>query len=208
MPQTSSNGKSGLQKLATLIIVLLTLAYPFIIYYGLNHFGVGVLAITLLVMMALRALMLRRGLSFKNHLPILGALTFISLGALLRQDPRFFFYYPVLVSFVMLILFGLTLRKPPSMIEQFARMTEPHFPPEAVPYCWKVTLVWCCFFCVNGLIALATALKGDMKIWTVYNGFMSYLFMGLLFGIEYLVRRMVKRKHRQAQNGVEERSSQ
>ncbi len=80
------------------------------------------------------------------------------------------------------------------MIERFARLMEPEFPPEAVIYCRKVTMIWCGFFVVNGSIALVTALLGDIKIWTLYNGFISYLLMGLLFGIEYLVRRAVKRK--------------
>lgn len=197
MNSTQPGGKSGRQHLATLLIVLLTLAYPFIVYFGLARFGPVVLAVILLVIMVLRALLTRRGSSLKQQIPLLAALTLVSLGAWFRKDPRFFYYYPVLVSFTMLGLFGFSLRKPPSMIERFARMTEPHFPPEAVSYCRKVTMVWCAFFLTNGLIALGTALHGDLKIWTVYNGFMSYLFMGLLFGIEYMVRRAVKRKHRQ-----------
>jgi uncharacterized membrane protein len=37
-----------------------------------------------------------------------------------------------------------------------------------------------------------------MEVWTIYNGFIAYLLMGALFGGEFLVRRVVRRKDRQA----------
>lgn len=191
---TSPRKKQGLNQLATLVLGLLTIAYPFLVYFGINRFGVGYLAIGLLALMGVRLIFLRKGVNFKNQLFLLAALSLVSLLAFLRKDPRFFYYYPTLVSGLMCVIFGYTLSKPPSMIERFARLMEPEFPPEAVIYCRKVTMIWCGFFVVNGSIALVTALLGDIKIWTLYNGFISYLLMGLLFGIEYLVRRSVKRK--------------
>ena len=101
--------------------------------------------------------------------------------------------YPLLINAVMLSVFAYTLISPPSMIERFARLREPDLPLQAIGYTRRVTQVWCGFFIINGLIALATALWASPAIWSLYNGFIAYLLMGLLFGGEYLVRLRMKR---------------
>jgi uncharacterized membrane protein len=103
--------------------------------------------------------------------------------------------YPVLVSSVMLGVFGYSLVSPPSLIERIARMKEPDLPTAANQYMRRVTQVWCVFFLVNGSIALATAVWASPAVWSLYNGVISYLIMGLLFGGEYLVRLRFQRRH-------------
>jgi uncharacterized membrane protein len=103
--------------------------------------------------------------------------------------------YPVLINGVMLGIFGYSLISPPSLIERFARMKEPNLPAAGVAYTRRVTQVWCAFFLINGSIALATALWASTAVWTLYNGVISYVLMGLLFGGEYLVRLRFKRQH-------------
>ena len=58
-----------------------------------------------------------------------------------------------------------------------------------------VTKVWCGFFVANGLAALGTALWASPKVWSLYNGVVAYLLMGVLFAGEYLVRLRFKRLH-------------
>lgn len=103
--------------------------------------------------------------------------------------------YPVLVSGVMLGVFSYSLISPPSLIERIARLNDPNLPAAAIRYTRRVTQVWCGFFLINGSIALATALWASPTIWSLYNGVISYLLMGLLFGGEYLARRRFKRLH-------------
>ena len=103
--------------------------------------------------------------------------------------------YPLLINAVMLSVFAYSLISPPSMIERFARLREPDLPAQAIAYTRRVTQVWCVFFMINGLIALATALWASDAAWSFYNGFIAYLLMGLLFCAEYLVRSRFKRKH-------------
>jgi uncharacterized membrane protein len=45
-------------------------------------------------------------------------------------------------------------------------------------------------------MALYTALFTSMATWTLYNGLIAYLLMGLLFAGEYLVRLRVKARKR------------
>jgi uncharacterized membrane protein len=56
-----------------------------------------------------------------------------------------------------------------------------------------VTQVWCLFFLCNGGVALYTALYSSLAFWTLYNGLIAYVLMGLVFAIEYGVRQLVRR---------------
>jgi uncharacterized membrane protein len=103
--------------------------------------------------------------------------------------------YPVLINIVMLCLFGYSLFSPPPIIERLARLREPDLPPHAILYTRRITQVWCGFFAINGSISFATAMWASPAIWSLYNGLIAYLLMGLLFGSEYLIRQRFKRRH-------------
>lgn len=100
--------------------------------------------------------------------------------------------YPVAVNGVLLGVFSLSLARGPSAIERFARLQEPNLSPRGVDYARSVTKVWCVFFIANGLTALATALWASDGAWALYNGFIAYLFMGALMGVELIVRRRAR----------------
>jgi uncharacterized membrane protein len=87
------------------------------------------------------------------------------------------------------------LAAPPSLIERLARRQERNFPPAAVAYTRRVTQVWCGFFAVNGAVALYTAFYASTAQWSLYNGFVAYLLMGILFAGEYCARIVFKRRH-------------
>ncbi len=103
--------------------------------------------------------------------------------------------YPVLVNGALLAVFAYSLVQPPSVIERFARLREPQLPPAAVGYTRRVTQVWCAFFVFNGSIALGTALWASEAVWSLYTSVISYVLMGILFGIEFLFRLRFKRLH-------------
>ena len=71
-------------------------------------------------------------------------------------------------------------------------MRDPDLSPAAVRYTRTVTIAWCIFFAGNGAMALGTALSGNDRWWTLYNGFLAYLLMGALFAGEWLVRQRVR----------------
>jgi uncharacterized membrane protein len=105
-------------------------------------------------------------------------------------------WYPALVNLALLVLFGVSLRRPPSMAERLARLSEPDLPAHAVVYTRQVTMAWCGFFIVNGSLAALTASVGSDRVWALYNGGVAYALMGLFAGGEYLVRLRVKRRWR------------
>lgn len=108
----------------------------------------------------------------------------------------FMFYYPVAVNLIMLAVFLSSLRGEQSIVERLARLQDPNLSPRGVRYTRNVTKAWCVFFVLNGAIAAATAIIGDLKLWTWWNGLLSYGAMGLMFGGEYLLRCRLKAQER------------
>lgn len=169
----------------------LTLAYPFLVYFGLQYLDPRFLIPLLLLVLALR--WLRGGSALERRVQAVIAATLILL-VLLFDELIGLKFYPVLVNAGFLGLFGASLIRPPTVIERLARLQQPVLSVAVVAYTRKVTLVWCAFFIVNGLISAATALFASEQIWMLYNGFVAYLLMALLFAGEWLVRRNVKRR--------------
>jgi uncharacterized membrane protein len=80
------------------------------------------------------------------------------------------------------------------MVERIARLTEPDLSEEAINYTRNVTVIWVIFFLINGTIATYTTFYTSIEVWTLYNGLIAYLLMGLIFGIEYTVRMVLRRE--------------
>jgi len=177
-----------LRHLSILLIALLTVAYPLAMYFVLDHVEPGWMA-TPLVVLALGRAWLSRD---RVWLAIAAGVAMLGLVGQLREDVLPLQLYPVLVNIVLLGVFGYSLLKPPSAIERLASIRNPVLPPEAVAYTRAVTKVWCGFFILNGSMALATALWASHRIWALYNGLIAYGLIGLLFGVEWLVRRRVQ----------------
>lgn len=177
---------------------MLWIVYPLAVYFGIKFFEPRTVAVLFAI-----ALLLRRrhdagrflaGLSrvdlgvFLALLGLAGVTAAINSEHLLRL-------YPVAMSLGMLLLFGLSLKNSPSMVERFARLREPDLSPDGVIYTRRVTQVWCVFFVINGSIAGWTAIYATRDEWALYNGFIAYLLMGMLFAGEWLVRRRVRAPH-------------
>lgn len=177
--------------LRTAAIWLLTLLYPLVIYFGLGHVEPRWLALFLLLIAGVRALASRDRLWIAAAAGA-GLLVVVSMLGNVALPLKL---YPVLVNVVLLVVFAVSLRHPPSLIERLARLREPELPPHAVAYTRQVTKVWCGFFIGNGGIALATAMVASNATWALYNGLIAYVLMGLLFAGEWLVRQRVKAAH-------------
>lgn len=108
----------------------------------------------------------------------------------------FMFYYPVAVNLIMLAVFARSLKGKQSIVERLARLQDPDLSPRVVRYTRNVTKAWCIFFVLNGAIAAGTAIIGELKLWTWWNGLLSYGAMGLMFGGEYLLRYRLKAQER------------
>lgn len=184
----------------TALMVLLTLTYPVLVYVGLGSVGPRWLAILLVSVALLRAWATRE----KQWLWVAAGAMALALVAWWANQSLPLKLYPVLVNLALLMLFAISLKHPPSVIERLARFREPDLPPEAVRYTRWVTQVWCAFFVVNGGIALMTAVWASDAIWALYNGLIAYVLMAILFAGEWLVRQKVKAKNRHSSPMVAE----
>jgi uncharacterized membrane protein len=172
-------------------MIFTTLIYPLAVWLGQGHVEPRVLACLLVFVGLTRLQILKIGQAGRWWLAgilILFVLAVWSNGWLPLK------LYPVLVNAALLGLFAYSLIFPPSMAERFARMSAPDLPEQVIDYTRRVTQVWCAFFGINGAIALMTALWASPIIWTLYNGLISYLMMGLLLAGEYVVRWRFKRQ--------------
>lgn len=195
----------GASRLLGVLLGLLLLFYPLLVYVGLQQFGPRVLAAILLAAALLRLAVAKlTGQALGNSSWLLLAAAAATGVTLVTGSVIGLKFYPVLVSAVLLLVFGFSLWRPPSMIERFARLQHADLPDQAIPYTRKVTWVWCGFFVLNGTIASATLFASD-RIWALYNGLLSYVLIGLLLAGEYLVRLRVQK--RQANPLLKNRSS-
>ena len=171
-----------------LAIGLMGLAYPFLVYFGLRLTSPVVIGLGLLADLGLRVFIDRRDGARPFFAPAFwvagtGALLLLALSPLVGLR-----FYPVLVSLGFAGLFAHSLWQPPTVVERIARLREPDVPASTIPYLRGVTVVWLGFFLTNAAISAATATGGSLELWTLYYRFISYVFMGVLFVSEWLLR--------------------
>ncbi|HTU03807.1 MAG TPA: hypothetical protein VMG58_18375 [Candidatus Sulfotelmatobacter sp.] len=166
----------------------LSVAYPALIYFGRGHVPVSVLALVLVGLV-----WLRRNLAFgvRANGWLAGAGLLMAALALFADHALPLKLYPVAVNGLLLAIFGLSLRYPPPIVERLARLAYPELSPRAVRYIRRVTIAWCLFFAGNAGTALWTSLWASDRVWFYYNGVVAYALAGLMFLGEWLVRRRV-----------------
>ncbi|HUX79847.1 MAG TPA: Clp protease [Alphaproteobacteria bacterium] len=169
----------------------LSLAYPFLVYFFFDVLPASYLIGGIISFLLLRAILPLFGKektlnsSQKSSL-FLAIFVSLFMGSLyLWKSQMAPLLYPVVMSLTIATLFGSTLLNPPSMIERLARLTEPNLGAAAVVYTRKVTLVWVIFCLINASVSFITVVLNDLRFWTLYNGCISYVLMGLLMLLEY-----------------------
>lgn len=180
-----------MSRIGAAIFVVLSVAYPLVVYWAMGRFEPRWLAVLLLVLALLRAVATRQAV----WLAAAGGAALLATLATVFNEALPLKLYPALVNAVLLAVFATSLAFPPSAVERIARMTEPDLPPEGVAYTRRVTQVWCVFFVFNGALALVTALWMSDRAWALYNGLIAYVMIGVLFSVEWLVRRRVRARH-------------
>lgn len=183
-----------IKRVLQVVLTLVLACYPLIIYLGLEKLPLNLVAGIILGIFMFRLLILKgTRLTFLKHLSVPAACSGILLSgfSLFTNSGQALLLYPVVVSLSCLMVFAWSLFRPPSIIECFARLTEDGLPEEAIIYTRKVTMIWCLFFVANGGVALFTVLYGNYSLWTLYNGLVSYILMGILLGGEWLYRKWI-----------------
>ena len=183
----------------------LSVLYPVLVYCGLTMWDLSPrrLSILLLALAFYQFLNFTRsknadGGKAKNGILVLLMLV-CGTVALFADSLLFLKFYPVLVNLSLLLFFGVTLWKKPSFVFRMANLGDKSIKNSpsrnyVEKYCDKVTFCWCIFFVANASVAALTVFVGSDRLWSLYNGLISYILIGLFFAIEFVVRKVMQRK--------------
>lgn len=143
----------------------------------------------------------KRQLDFKILLSA-SLLFVLALLCFLTNKDLFLRSYSVIINATLLVVFSSTLSFAPNMCFRFATMADRKivgsvYEAKVCNYCKKVTILWCIFFVLNGTVATFTtfwdfgSVQANNRIWSIYNGGISYFLMGMIFVVEGVVRHFV-----------------
>ena len=182
----------------TLIYVatgLLAATYPFIVYYGLNHYSASVFAWVLFVLLIVRLVIKGNYHEPSQWMQLVVVGIFCIIVAIVNSE-QLLRYYPVLMSLGFSALFAFSLRSKTSLIERFAKMSgEVDYSSQAVGYMRSLTIVWAILLAFNAMIAAYTACCMPLKTWTFYNGLLAYFLLGGFSLAELVFRHFYKKRH-------------
>lgn len=174
-----------LKKLLTPIIKIfigaLIIAYPFIVFFAFKT-GMAIRFIGLFLLSVVVLSFLRN----KNRF-LFGIGLFVCFLILCFNQDIFLKIYPVLMNAAVCAMFALSLKKTP-LITQYAQKMHKNLDKYGIKYTRNATLAWAVFMGCNTLISLATVFM-QMNIWVLYNGFISYILIGLMMISEYILRK-------------------
>ena len=177
---------------------LALLAYPFVVYAGYRNGATRVTALILLLLVApigfVRLRKLGKSQAWTLAIVPLVTATLLGLSAVLNAN-GLVLAVPSAVNLVLLLAFGVTLRWGPPMVERLARLQDPTLSEPEMQWCRLWTKLWCGFFVANAAVsgALASAVMSglaDMKVWALYNGLVAYVLMGIMFTVEWVLRKL------------------
>lgn len=103
-------------------------------------------------------------------------------------------YYPPVMNFCLFFIFFSSLFQKRTVIQKIALASDPDSNEAVMKYTRNLTYIWAVFTFLNFLISVVTVFMSE-KIWALYNGFISYLLVGIIFIIEYIVRINFMRKY-------------
>jgi len=193
-------------RMGKILFAILSILYPCLVFIGLVYLktpprmlSLCVAVVVIVNFLAATGEAKKTGKRPVGKYVLAALLALLVLTVFLTNSEALLKFYPVVMSASLLVTFGVTLFRKPSMILRFAALQDKRIKdspdyPDIARYCWRVTLVWCAFFVCNMLAALYTTLFSSRLVWSLYNGLISYILIGILFLGEMVVRHFVQKK--------------
>lgn len=103
-------------------------------------------------------------------------------------------FYPVVVNSFIFCVFFSSLFCEETIIQKVAKKMDGKLTDFSRNYTRKLTYIWCVFLFVNLVISITTVFM-PAKIWELYNACISYIALGVMFGVEYIVRIILRAKY-------------
>jgi uncharacterized membrane protein len=177
----------------TALLTSTTVGYPFLMSAGIASGRPRLVAVLIGLLLLIPGALAWRAGSQSEAVWRLAeaalAMVFLAVAVVVNQG-RVFRLGPALANIAMLLSFGRTLVRGPSMVEIVARIRHRgELPRGAESYCWRLTLLWCVFFGLNASFITWLAFYASLAWWTIYTGVLAYVLAGTLFMTELLYRR-------------------
>ena len=175
--------KKSLIKIIKFIGVGIVILYPFAVFFALKkRIALRFFALLLLVL---------AGISFVRNKNIwfFICVLLLGLGLAVYNNDIFLKLYPVLMNISMCLMFALSLRTKPLM-EKFAAKMGYVLNEKQKEYAKFMTCVWAIFMFCIAVISFGTVFLSD-SIWVLFNGLISYVLIGMMMLIEFVVRKKV-----------------
>lgn len=103
-------------------------------------------------------------------------------------------FYPVMMNLLFFSIFFVSCFTKETVIQKIAKKIEGSLNERLKIYTRNITYIWVIFLFFNLLISIYSLFSSD-NFWMIYNGCISYLLMGTLFVVEYIIRLLFKRKY-------------
>ncbi len=190
----ADSARTGTKGLATLLILVVMLAYPFVVYLHIGTVSPRWYACALLLLVAVRFVILGNTRQVSNWILLLLASVFCA-AVMVLESVILLKFYPVLMNIGMGIMFIASLTDSHSLIEKFARAGGKRPPDAARGYLRVLSLSWGVLLLLNGLVSAYTAWFTSTATWALYNGLVAYLVMGSFAAIEFAYRGYYKKRH-------------
>jgi uncharacterized membrane protein len=176
----------------SIVATLFMLASPFVLYWTLSHHSVGLAALLLLGWVIVRTIPVLLSAKPEQRraalqLPAI-AVVFAFLGWV-SNNGTWLLVLPAATQATFGLAFVRSLSGVP-LIEHFARMVKPELSVPELAHCRCWTRIWGYYLIVLAAIGLVLARWATLATWTVYVGIVTYVLVGVLFAIEYIVRKL------------------
>ncbi len=182
------------KNLVFILIALVTALYPFVVYFGISHFGPTSLALVLFSVLVVRTLFVGDQMKTAQtiQLVLVGGLCFLAIW---MQSETLLLYYPVLMNMCVAGFFGFSLTTDTPLIERFARVFKDEISYRGKRYMRELTKVWAVILLLNAGVAFYTANYLTVKQWALYNGAIAYVFFAVFTLFELVNRYFYRKRH-------------
>lgn len=179
-------------------LMAVVITYPVFVFLALMVFHLPVSIVSLgMLIIAIAYFAFVSGDGGKNWTAII--LGVLAIVVLLTQSELVLKFYPVVMTGVFLVMFGVPLLKGRPIITRFAMMMDPaiaaHPARGILERCCKgLNIAWCVHLVISLGINIAICFGSTLEVWTIYNTVVSYVVIVLLVSLQFLVIWLANRK--------------
>ncbi len=176
-----------MRKLNVLVFIL----YPLVVHVALSTDEELIALVMLMLTSALHFISSFREKPISYVASLIPLLIFIlAISNVYTQDMIALYLPPLLISGSLFLVFSrslLSTNEP--VITRIARIIFKENDPEILGYTRQVTQLWNLFFALIFIESALLALFAPIEIWSIFTNILNYLFIVIVFTLEYLYRR-------------------